>query len=75
MKVLPDLIYSLDEPIGDPIIAAMNVLAKEASKSVKVVMTGDGADELLGGYMYHRKIMQMHLLRRIFPKFYISRSC
>ena len=74
MKVLPDLIYSLDEPIGDPIIVAMNVLAKEASKSVKVVMTGDGADELLGLYVSSKDNANA-FIKENFSKFYISRSC
>jgi len=38
------------EPISDPAILPTYVLSKTAKKSVRVVLTGEGADELFGGY-------------------------
>ena len=46
-------IASMDEPYGDPIILPTYLLAKRASEKVKVILTGDGADEVLGGYIHH----------------------
>ena len=49
-KNLPKILWHLDEPIGDGIILPMYILAKEASKKVTVVLSGEGADELFAGY-------------------------
>ncbi|MDD5070837.1 MAG: asparagine synthase (glutamine-hydrolyzing) [Candidatus Omnitrophica bacterium] len=49
----PQVVAAMDEPYGDPIILATFLLAKKASDIVKVVLTGDGADEVLGGYVHH----------------------
>ena len=68
LMMLPDIAWNLDEPIGDAIVVPMSVLAREARKSVSVVLTGEGADELLGGYMFHRKLVQTVKLKRIMPK-------
>lgn len=40
----------IDEPIIDAAVLPLYILAQEARKKVKVVLTGDGADELFGGY-------------------------
>ena len=46
--------YHLDEPIADPAAVALYFVAKLASRDVKVVLSGEGADELFGGYNYYR---------------------
>lgn len=53
-----DKIFSkLDEPISDPAIFPTYFLSKLASKTVKVVLSGEGADEIFGGYTpYSREI-------------------
>ena len=67
MTRLPDIAWQLDEPIGDAIVVPMYVLAREAARSVKVVLSGEGADEILGGYLFHRKLRQIAALRRCVP--------
>ncbi|MCI0439987.1 MAG: asparagine synthase (glutamine-hydrolyzing) [Chloroflexi bacterium] len=49
LEILPTLIWHLDEP-SDPSAACKYFVAQEASKHVKVVLGGDGGDEMLGGY-------------------------
>ena len=49
IKVLPDLVWHLDEP-SDPLSACMYYVAGMASRQVKVILGGDGGDELFGGY-------------------------
>ena len=46
---LPDLVWHLDEP-SDPLSVCMFHIAKLAREKVKVVLGGDGGDELFGGY-------------------------
>jgi len=49
-ETLPKLMYHLDEPLGDPACIALYFVAKEAAKEVKVCLSGEGADEMFGGY-------------------------
>jgi len=49
VELLPAMIRSLDEP-SDPIAACMDQAAALASRHVKVVLTGDGGDEIFAGY-------------------------
>ena len=50
---LPRLVAFRDAPVSEPSDIAINMLACEASRSVKMVLTGEGSDELLGGYPKH----------------------
>ena len=46
--------YQMDEPLADPAAAALYFVCKIASEKVKVVLSGEGADEIFGGYnIYH----------------------
>ncbi len=45
-----DIQYYLDEPLSNPSEIPLFFLAETASKYVKVVLSGEGADELFGGY-------------------------
>ncbi len=47
---LSDIQYYMDEPVADPSAIALYFLSEEASKKVKVVLSGEGSDELFGGY-------------------------
>lgn len=44
------IIGNLDEPISDPAIFPTYFLAQTASKFIKVILSGEGADEIFGGY-------------------------
>ena len=50
MNVLDDVYYHLDEPTSDACSIAVYFLSQMASKDLKVVLSGEGADELFGGY-------------------------
>ncbi|MBQ7645742.1 MAG: asparagine synthase (glutamine-hydrolyzing), partial [Clostridia bacterium] len=43
-------IYHLDSPVADPSVVAIYLIAREAAKHVKVVLSGEGSDELFAGY-------------------------
>ena len=55
MKILPKIMYHMDEPASDPAVVALYFVANIASKDVKVVLSGEGADEFFGGYNYYRE--------------------
>jgi len=46
----------VDEPIGDAAMLPTDLLAAAAVRDVKVVLTGEGADEVFGGYGYYRHL-------------------
>ncbi len=50
---LPALVAYRDAPVSEPSDIPIYLLAREAAKSVKMVLTGEGSDEILGGYPKH----------------------
>lgn len=51
---LPQIQYYMDEPLADPAAVALYFVSKNASQYVKAALSGEGADELFGGYnIYH----------------------
>lgn len=62
---LPRIAWHFDEPVADPSAVALYFLAREASKHVKVVLSGEGADELFGGYNIYREPFSLDKLNRI----------
>lgn len=54
IEELPKIIWSMDSPVADPSAIPLYFICKEARKHVKVVLSGEGSDELFGGYnIYH----------------------
>ncbi len=51
----PHIQYHMDEPLADPAAIALYFVSKLASQYVKVVMSGEGADELFGGYRIYQE--------------------
>lgn len=57
MERLPQALHSLEEPLGDPSAIALYFIAELASRHVTVVLSGEGADEVFGGYpIYHEPV-------------------
>jgi len=50
IDLLPKLIWHLDEPVGGPGVFPQYIVSKLASEHVKVVLGGQGGDEIFGGY-------------------------
>ena len=51
----PKIQYQMDEPLADPAAIALYFVSKLAAEHVKVVMSGEGADELFGGYRIYQE--------------------
>lgn len=49
--------YHMDEPLADPSAIALYFVCSKASEYVKVVLSGEGADEIFGGYNVYREPM------------------
>lgn len=54
-RLLPTIVAAQEEPLGDPSAPALWFLARQAAGSVKAVLSGEGADELFGGYPIFRE--------------------
>jgi asparagine synthase (glutamine-hydrolysing) len=52
---LPRIIWHLDDPMADAAAVPLWFVAREASRHVKVVLSGEGSDELFGGYAIYRQ--------------------
>lgn len=52
---LPQLIWHEDEPLAHPSSVALNFVSRLAARHVKVVLTGEGSDEMLAGYARYKK--------------------
>lgn len=50
IDLLPKLIYHLDEPVAGPGLFPQYIVSRHAAKHVKVVLGGQGGDEIFGGY-------------------------
>ena len=61
---LDDMVYHMDEPIGDPAFLPILVLSKEVKKKNKVVLSGDGADEIFVGYDRYKMLHHGSYLKK-----------
>ncbi len=59
VAALPEIVWYLDEPVADPALIPLFFIAREARKHVKVVLSGEGADELFGGYTIYREPLSL----------------
>ncbi len=64
-EVAPMVQYYMDEPLPNPSAVALYFLARLASEQVKVVLSGEGADELFGGYHYYREPLDFEKYMRV----------
>ena len=65
MDTIDKIIYYLDEPTSDPAAISLYFVAKLASQDVKVVLSGEGADEFFGGYNYYREEVDMKFYNKL----------
>lgn len=66
---VPKVQYHMDQPLADPSCVALYFVAKLASEHVKVVLSGEGADELFGGYTIYNDPRVFKVYQKICPYF------
>ena len=66
---LPQIIWQMDRPVGDALIIAFDRLAANCSQDFKVVLGGEGADEMFGGYSFHKITKMVELYQKMVPGF------
>ena len=64
---LYDAVACMDVPVGDAIILPTYLLCAAAARDLKVVLTGEGADEIFGGYVHFTAFDKLRRLQRILP--------
>lgn len=57
LELLPKVVNYLDEPIGDQALLPVFWLAEQSKNTLKVVLSGEGGDEIFGGYDYYKKFL------------------
>lgn len=77
LKIIPDIMYYMDEPSSDPATVALYFVSKLARKDVKVVLSGEGADEFFGGYNTYKSYIDLAWYNKIpfFIRHAISSFC
>ncbi|WP_375474972.1 asparagine synthase (glutamine-hydrolyzing) [uncultured Jatrophihabitans sp.] len=65
METLPLIIWYLDDPVADPALVPLYFVAREARTRVKAVLSGEGADELFGGYTIYREPISLRAFEHL----------
>jgi asparagine synthase (glutamine-hydrolysing) len=65
MNELPKIMWHMDDPLADPACVPLYFVAREARKHVTVVLSGEGADELFGGYNIYREPESLKMFNKI----------
>ncbi|QFK72580.1 asparagine synthase (glutamine-hydrolyzing) [Pradoshia sp. D12] len=65
MRELPKIMWHMDDPLADPACVPLYFVAREAQKHVTVVLSGEGADELFGGYNIYREPQSLAMFNKI----------
>ena len=73
IKSLPHLVEQYGQPFGDASAIPTYFISKLAEKDVKVCLSGDGGDELFGGYWRLQSILYSNLYKNILP-FYLRKK-
>jgi asparagine synthase (glutamine-hydrolysing) len=70
LDMLPEVVYATDEPMADLSAVSVLALSRLARKDVKVVLSGEGSDEILAGYDFDRAEKEWNRVRLLqrFPQ-------
>jgi asparagine synthase (glutamine-hydrolysing) len=66
-EFIPNLVWHLDEPLADASCIPLYFVSKLAREHITVVLSGEGADEILGGYGIYPKMLALDRMNRNVP--------
>jgi asparagine synthase (glutamine-hydrolysing) len=67
-EFIPRLVWHLDEPLADPSCIPLHYISKLAREHITVILSGEGADEILGGYNIYSRMLSMDRLQQRLPR-------
>ena len=69
---VPAVLGALDQPLADPAVIPLHAVSELAHRHVSVVVGGEGADELFGGYPRYRWLIRSTQVKRVLPERYAA---
>lgn len=66
-NAIPKIIWHMDEPVADPAAIPLYFVSEEARKYVTVVLSGEGSDEVFGGYTIYHEPLSLDMFHKV-PK-------
>jgi asparagine synthase (glutamine-hydrolysing) len=67
-EFIPRLVWHLDEPLADPSCIPLHYISKLAREHITVILSGEGADEILAGYNIYGRMLAMNRINDRIPK-------
>lgn len=67
LNQLPRLVWHFDEPVADPAAISLFFVARQASEKITVTLSGEGADEVFGGYGIYREPLALAPIKKMPP--------
>jgi asparagine synthase (glutamine-hydrolysing) len=74
LSALPETLKAMSEPMMSHDAVGFYILSREVSKQVKVVQSGQGADEVFGGYHWYQKLYQSNDISGDYQRIYFDRE-
>ena len=71
-KIFKKIVTAVDGQLSDPSLLALYELMANVPKNIKVCISGDGADELFGGYITFKSSILAKYIRYILPNFFLK---
>jgi asparagine synthase (glutamine-hydrolysing) len=65
MSLLPEMVHAAEEPLADLASIPLLAISRLAREHVKVVLSGEGGDEVLGGYNFENRVRTWDMIRRV----------
>ena len=67
-EFIPRLVWHLDEPLADPSCIPLHYISKLAREHITVILSGEGADEILAGYNIYGRMLAMNRMNERIPQ-------